>query len=127
MSNPARIPDPTVFAAWTDLAGDLVDWHDALRRIAEYVWTGSDDPAFLLLADKIETLGPVRSPLVDELQDLSMSAILNALGTGAVLGFALCRTQPERFEDFGDWIRRAGELAAPAVTRTRQPEPPDAA
>jgi hypothetical protein len=70
-------------------------WQDAASSIASAVWARAPEAVQLQEADPTES------------EDYKATTIDLALRMGAIVGYALARTYPERLEDLGDWARRA--------------------
>ena len=70
-----------------------------------------------------------KDPKTEHLLDGSLvGAWADAVEVGALIGYALARTQPSVLEEFQDWPRRALELAGlPVPGVSEDADPPEAA
>ena len=114
--------------AWQDLPPST--WQKAIKflvlHIAEDQKEASSD--YRLLDGYIDEIR-AKDPKANQLLDGAVIGVwADAVEVGAIIGYALARTQPGALEEFGDWPRRALELAGlPVPKEDDEEDPPNAA
>ena len=104
-------------------------WQKAVKYLALHITEDQRDtsPDYRLLEDYIAGVRRADWGKGDHLQGHLLGVWSDALEVGALVGYALARTQPNILEEFEDWPRRALELAGlPIPKASEDADPPDA-
>ena len=114
----------TPWEAWQALPPST--WQKAVKYLALQIAEDQRDTSseYRLLNDYFEGIRR-KDPKAKHLLDGSLvGAWADAVEVGALIGYALARTQPSVLEEFEDWPRRALELAGLPVPETSEDDDP---